>query len=1124
MAQTIIDVIEIGNHRRAAIETDNHAMVWCPDGHLVGVGGDGNGFGPGGVRDSILFYRVTGGSPTSNLWDGADLWGGAGAATTFNGKSWGMGQFGGTAGSYEVLCLVGVSPLESGPSFDTRIARSAGPALTTWGLVGGWNAADFGNDFSYGQIIQHGQADALRPAVLGNFRYSMHRGGNLSGPGDDVAADGLHLLRWSDSDLRNGLIANASVCTGRNDDGTANWSTNKALKFLVHSNPGKLHRGFSVNYISYLDAYLFMGTSAQHPGGDDDPTDLEFWKAKYLWGPYEHIKTLTDWRAPDSTPQTRYCNSFQGNQKWIATTPDALNRIRIQIAYSGKIINDSFNTYQFALQLSDETEPPPPAPPPRPTRDFAPTTQLFMTSPSFATLSAFSVEFWIDPTANGRVFTICDPSGAPIDLSIRVIDGTMALVRSAGGVTQTSTSAAASLPFGEFRHVMAVFPAGANHRLFINGAPVTMTHVGAAVSAALNITATDELVIGDPTAPSLGGFTGRLSRLTLHPFAASEAYAKISYRQQGDTPAWVGISGENATADSNRSPVAVPVHGTVVAGEVVPLNPRAVAYDPNGDTLTLTGTPTVTPGGVSIVSGNLSYGAPPSAAGQTARGSFSLRDPGGKISTGDFRVAITDPVVVEPPTLTLTAMTRPMFNNEPSVDIPILGNATVTPAGSATPIIAASGGIVSQPAGGTLSVQNADQSNAFVRYARGTTGVGAQTGSVRASLFEYPTVTAVANVTVNIQSSTQPTFPSGLRWRSGCDFGQDEADYNNWGTWRGRDVDLSMAYIGNQMWTLAASGSWAKVRNNATSSIRPYVRTVYSQPNGRALSVGVPICIEADAVRHDMVANGDFLSHHQHIAGQIKQGLTEAGNSTRTIYIRVGWEHTRYGNYPWAIEIETGIRNNLKVGGGPGEAVGIYARPNNQYKRGFRRTADVYKQALQGQCKIVWNHLERSISFNLDDFYVGGTGPNSGGPDVSYDPLDVISVDPYNTGDLGTEQEWNSGNFYNAATGDCQGPRGHYLYAKAKGKKFSCSEWGATNKSLTAGDPANSAIYVQKMWELFNEAADAGVMEYEEYFHNAEANFPKHELIQSWGTNPRTPNIWVHNAAVAARYIQLWRP
>jgi hypothetical protein len=155
---------------------------------------------------------------------------------------------------------------------------------------------------------------------------------------------------------------------------------------------------------------------------------------------------------------------------------------------------------------------------------------------------------------------------------------------------------------------------------------------------------------------------------------------------------------------------------------------------------------------------------------------------------------------------------------------------------------------------------------------------------------------------------------------------------------------------------------------------------------------------------------------------------------------------------------------------------------------------------------------------------VGGTGPNSGGPDVSYDPLDVISVDPYNTGDLGTEQAWNSSNFYNVATGDCQGPRGYYLYAKAKGKKFSCSEWGATNKSLAAGDPANSATYVQKMWELFNEAADNNVMEYEEYFHNAEANFPKHELIQSWGANPRTPQIWTHNAAVAARYIQLWRP
>lgn len=277
--------------------------------------------------------------------------------------------------------------------------------------------------------------------------------------------------------------------------------------------------------------------------------------------------------------------------------------------------------------------------------------------PTFASLSAMTWEFWIRrpaPLTNGAVIRIGSPTSDTVNkLRVRVGDlGRIILDRTIGTSSQVSQSAEGTNTAGVWQHVVAVFPNGANHRLYVNGEEVTLTHTGAALSGPLAITSTDQLTIGDPGPTALVGFVGDLGRPTLWPRAFTAAAAKVSYRHQSDPVRWMGKSAEDRQSDTDRSPVAVPMRVNATAGVAVTINPRTVGYDPDGTTLSLvaasasliSGSGSVTQSG-----GNIIYTPPASFSGEAVIG-YTLRDAGTKRSTGRVYVTVaaaTTPAVTD---------------------------------------------------------------------------------------------------------------------------------------------------------------------------------------------------------------------------------------------------------------------------------------------------------------------------------------------------------------------------------------------------------------------------------------------------------------------------------------------
>ena len=98
-----------------------------------------------------------------------------------------------------------------------------------------------------------------------------------------------------------------------------------------------------------------------------------------------------------------------------------------------------------------------------------------------------------------------------------------------------------------------------------------------------------------------------------------------------------GVAGNVAAA------MAVPIIETATSGEPKTINPRTPAYDPDGDTLSLSGAPTAPAGhGLTVAAGSMVYTAPPSFSGDATLG-FALRDPAGKISSSVARVTVKLP-------------------------------------------------------------------------------------------------------------------------------------------------------------------------------------------------------------------------------------------------------------------------------------------------------------------------------------------------------------------------------------------------------------------------------------------------------------------------------------------------
>lgn len=281
---------------------------------------------------------------------------------------------------------------------------------------------------------------------------------------------------------------------------------------------------------------------------------------------------------------------------------------------------------------------------------------LVEAAPSNLALSAYTIEGWIEATTRGTIICIGTPGTSTADLRLRStnLNGAIAncylLSRTTSSGTQFSTSAADTAVLNAPQHLVAVWPANGNPSLYINGELAALDHSGAVSSGPIVIGSSDQVRIGDPAVSGLAGMVGKIARINIWPTAWSATRAKITYRQQSDAVGNYGLSGENLLADTNKSPVAVSFASTATSGVAKTLDPRTFGYDPNGDTMSLSGTPTAPAGhGITVAAGNIVYTPPPSFSG-VATLNFALRDPGGKVSPAIIRVTVTAPVVTPPQT------------------------------------------------------------------------------------------------------------------------------------------------------------------------------------------------------------------------------------------------------------------------------------------------------------------------------------------------------------------------------------------------------------------------------------------------------------------------------------------
>ena len=282
-------------------------------------------------------------------------------------------------------------------------------------------------------------------------------------------------------------------------------------------------------------------------------------------------------------------------------------------------------------------------------------TSLVEAAPSNLGLNAVTIEGWIEATTRGTIICIGTPGTSTAGLRLRStnLNGTIAncylLSRTTSSGTQFSTSAADTAVLNAPQHLASVWPANGNPGLYINGEFAALEHSGAVSSGPIVIGSSDQVRIGDPGVSGLTGMVGKIARINIWPTAWSATRAKIAYRQQSDAVGNAGLGGENLLADVNKSPVAVPFRAAATAGQALTLDPRTFGYDPNGDTMSLSGTPTAPAGhGITVSAGNIVYTPPPSFSGETTL-NFALRDPGGKVSPAIIRVTVTAPVVTPPP-------------------------------------------------------------------------------------------------------------------------------------------------------------------------------------------------------------------------------------------------------------------------------------------------------------------------------------------------------------------------------------------------------------------------------------------------------------------------------------------
>ncbi|WP_425343321.1 glycoside hydrolase family 26 protein [Pseudofrankia saprophytica] len=260
---------------------------------------------------------------------------------------------------------------------------------------------------------------------------------------------------------------------------------------------------------------------------------------------------------------------------------------------------------------------------------------------------------------------------------------------------------------------------------------------------------------------------------------------------------------------------------------------------------------------------------------------------------------------------------------------------------------------------------------------------------------------------------------SGLPWMSGVHPANEMQPYLDFGSWRGRQVDLAHVFtVREQGWDPIVEPSWPV--NDFANFPGKLVISQPLYPEG----VGNNAECATGAYNDQWKRFGTFLVNHNR------------GDSI----VRIGWEFNGDFMY-WHVD----------------------ADPTNWVKC-FQNVATAIR-STDPNIKIDW-------TFNAHNSPV----PNGGTPWPAYpgdEYVDYIGIDPYDMFPPSPDE----------ATFDrqCNDPNGLCYAAKMArdhGKKLSVGEWGVTSCSGNPG--GDNPLYIKKMWETF--VANKDVMGYESYY------------------------------------------
>ena len=287
---------------------------------------------------------------------------------------------------------------------------------------------------------------------------------------------------------------------------------------------------------------------------------------------------------------------------------------------------------------------------------------------------------------------------------------------------------------------------------------------------------------------------------------------------------------------------------------------------------------------------------------------------------------------------------------------------------------------------------------------------------------------------------------SGLPWHSGCSL----SSIGPFEKYRRRKADCYTIWCPHDTWAdiVSLKGGFTIVRKlpgRISMAIAPLPSTNSAVVN---------------PANWQLAAKGTFDGHYTQFAQKL------AASGLTNVIVRIGWETNR--KYPWYAG----------------------ADPEN-FKLTFRRIAAILRR-YNPTVSTEWCNVKKgSQKASVLTQYPGD------------DVVDIISVDYYDGWPaLNTEQIWNTQ--YNATYQGGPWGIGAWLnFAKSRGKKFACPEWG-----ISIGESPgtmDNPLYIQKMFEFFSR--NSAYIAYENYFNEKE----RHQL---------TPNH--PNPKASAMYLKLW--